>query len=220
MAELEQSRHESTYHLCDELAALNAAGDLVDVLPYLGRALGLQGLACLAGSSRQFRQACIDLAEQTAYVLLLEALPPVKPSNTLAAVAKAAAAVPAPSAADQRLQPVLWLVHVAPSVAASALAAADVLQRLMHLPHVPLQHAQQLVAAGVRMPYTQLLSAARSMVAGVELWVQSQQQLGVASDIPAAAVAICCGEGLVSTHASERTTVWNQLLLPQVVPTT
>jgi hypothetical protein len=97
---------------------------------------------------------------------------------------------------------VLWLVHVAPSVTASAMAAADVLHRLVHLPYVDLEHAQQLVAAGVRMPYAQLLSAARSMVAGVEVWVQAQHDLGVASDVPAAAVAICCDEHLVSTHAS------------------
>jgi hypothetical protein len=98
-------------------------------------------------------------------------------------------------------------VHVVPSVTASALAAADVLQWLVHLPHVRLQHAQQLVAAGVRMPYAQLLSAASHMVAGVEVWVQAQQQLGVASNIPAAAVAICCGQDWVSTHAAGRTRV-------------
>uniref|UniRef100_A0A383WDR5 Uncharacterized protein n=1 Tax=Tetradesmus obliquus TaxID=3088 RepID=A0A383WDR5_TETOB len=31
------------------------------------------------------------------------------------------------------------------------------------------------------------------MVPGVEVWVQAQQQLGVQTDIPAAAVTICCG---------------------------
>jgi hypothetical protein len=218
MAEVKHSTRASTDHLPEEQEAFNAAGALVDVLPCLGRALGLQGLACLASSSRQFRQACVDIAQHNAHVLLLEALPPVKPVETLAASAQAAASAVSPPV-DRRLQPVLWLMHVAPSVSASALATADVLHRLVHLPHVPLQHAQQLVAAGVRMPYAQLLAAARSMVAGVELWVQAQQQLGVASNIPAAAVRICCGEGLVSAHAAERTTVWNQLLLPQVVPT-
>jgi hypothetical protein len=42
----------------------------------------------------------------------------------------------------------------------------------------------------VRVSYAQLLAAANSMVAGVEVWVQAQQQLGIQTDIPAAAVAI------------------------------
>jgi hypothetical protein len=40
--------------------------------------------------------------------------------------------------------------------------------------------------------YAQLLEAARKLVAGVEVWVQAQQQLGVPTDIPAAAEAMCC----------------------------
>jgi hypothetical protein len=36
------------------------------------------------------------------------------------------------------------------------------------------------------------------MVAGVEVWVEEQQQLGIQTDIPAAAVAICCGKEWVS----------------------
>jgi hypothetical protein len=83
-------------------------------------------------------------------------------------------------------------------LAGTALAAADVLQRLLHLPHVPLQHAQQLIAAGVRISHAQLLAATRDVVAGVEVWVQAQQDLGITSDLPAAAVAICCGREWVS----------------------
>jgi hypothetical protein len=48
------------------------------------------------------------------------------------------------------------------------------------------------VKAGVRITYAQLLAASRSMVAGVEVWVQAQQQLGVQTDIPEWAVAVCC----------------------------
>jgi hypothetical protein len=176
--------------------------------PYLGKALRLQGLACLASSNRQLRQECVDTAKQNACELLLMALPPVKALETLvasAAAAAAAAAVPAPSAANQRLQPVLWLVHVAPSTAARALAAADVLQRLVHLPHIDLQHAQQLVAAGVRVPYSQLVSAASDMVTGVEVWVRAQQQLGVANDVPPAAVQCCSGQDWVSSHVAGTT---------------
>jgi hypothetical protein len=34
----------------------------------------------------------------------------------------------------------------------------------------------------------------------VEVWVQAQQQLGIQTDIPAAAVAICCGSNWVSSR--------------------
>jgi hypothetical protein len=63
---------------------------------------------------------------------------------------------------------------------------------------VPQGLAKQLVAAGMRISYAQLLAAAHSRVAGVEVWVQAQQQLGVQSDIPAVAMGICCNEDWVS----------------------
>jgi hypothetical protein len=69
----------------------------------------------------------------------------------------------------------MWFLGLSPCVGRSAVAAADVLQRVVHLPHVHLQQAKQLVAAGVRIPFAQLLGAANSMVAGEEVWVQAQQ---------------------------------------------
>jgi hypothetical protein len=71
-------------------------------------------------------------------------------------------------------------------------------EQLLAMPNVPLDVAKQLVSAGMRVSYAQLLAAAHSMVAGVEVWVQAQQQLGIQTDLPAAAVAICCGEDWVS----------------------
>jgi hypothetical protein len=56
----------------------------------------------------------------------------------------------------------------------------------------------QLVAAGVRIRYAQLLTAANSMVPGVEVWVQAQQLLGVRTDIPDVAVAVCCASEMSS----------------------
>jgi hypothetical protein len=53
--------------------------------------------------------------------------------------------------------------------------------------------ATRLVAAGVRISYAQLLAAANSMVAGLEVWVHAQEQLGIQTDIPAAAEAVCTG---------------------------
>uniref|UniRef100_A0A383VKT1 Uncharacterized protein n=1 Tax=Tetradesmus obliquus TaxID=3088 RepID=A0A383VKT1_TETOB len=49
-----------------------------------------------------------------------------------------------------------------------------------------------MVAAGMRITYAQLLAAADRMVAGVEVWVKAQQQLGIKTDVPVAAVSICC----------------------------
>jgi hypothetical protein len=71
--------------------------------------------------------------------------------------------------------------------------AAAVTERLLSLPDVAMKFAKQLVAAGMRIKSAKLLAAANSMVAGVEVWVQAQQALGVNTDIPAVAVAICCG---------------------------
>jgi hypothetical protein len=74
----------------------------------------------------------------------------------------------------------------------------DVTKQLLYLPAVPLDCAKQLMSGGMCVTYAQLLAAANSMVAGVEVWVQAQQQLGIQTDIPAAAVAICCGGEWVS----------------------
>jgi heme/copper-type cytochrome/quinol oxidase subunit 1 len=74
------------------------------------------------------------------------------------------------------------------------LADANVQQRLTHVPHVPLQQAQQPVAAGVHISYAQLLEAASSMVAGVEVWVQARHQAASFNlfVIPVEVFAICC----------------------------
>jgi hypothetical protein len=158
-------------------ASGGAACSVLDVLPYLGGELRLQGLACLASSSRQLRRDCIELAGQNARALLLAALPAVSADKGLAATAAAAAAAAAaqlpakgPAAACRCQQPVLWFIEILPSYAASSvLAAADVVHRLVHIPHVPLQQAGKLAAAGVHISYAQLLAAARNMVAGLEV---------------------------------------------------
>jgi hypothetical protein len=97
---------------------------------------------------------------------------------------------------QQHKQALAWLAAVllrnAPAL------TIEVTERLLRVPSIPLVAAKQLVAAGLRVTYAQLLAAARSMVAGVEVWVQAQQRLGVHTDIPALATAICCGEEWVS----------------------
>jgi hypothetical protein len=88
---------------------------------------------------------------------------------------------------EQHRQAVVWLLLAVPAVAAAA-TTADLLS---HIPTVSLDWAMQLVETGVRISYAQLLAAARSMVAGVEVWVPAQQQLGIQTDMPAGAVAVC-----------------------------
>jgi hypothetical protein len=85
----------------------------------------------------------------------------------------------------QSLQAAAWVVQAAP-------AAAYTVEVLLRAPSVPLNIAKQIVSAGTRVGLTPLLAAASSMVAGVEVWVQAQQELGIQTDIPAAAEAICC----------------------------
>jgi hypothetical protein len=95
------------------------------------------------------------------------------------------------------MRSVTWLLKVAPTAA----KAAGVLESLVQLPSVPLGWAVDLVSAGVRISYAQLLDAVNSMVKGVEVWVQAQQQLGVGTDIPLAAVTICgAGSATASSH--------------------
>jgi hypothetical protein len=65
---------------------------------------------------------------------------------------------------------------------------------LLSVPNMPLDASKQLVSAGSRFSYAQLLAAAHSMVAGVEVWMQAQRELGVPSDVPAAAEAIWCSD--------------------------
>jgi hypothetical protein len=218
MTELEQSLPHLFDTIDQHVSRENegSACSVLDVLPYLGMELGLQGLACLASSSRQLRHDCIELARQNARVLLLDALPAVKADQGLAATA---AAVQSPAAGAAAacgcLQPVLWILRQLPPCSVSSAVAEDVVQRLVHVPHVPLQQAQQLVAAGVRISHAQLLAAASSMVAGVEVWVQVLKQLQrmdfsdltnqlrILRDIPAEAVAICCNrDPWVSPHTA------------------
>jgi hypothetical protein len=89
----------------------------------------------------------------------------------------------------QHKRAVAWLLRTAP---AAAVTASSVSEQLIHIPGVPKDWAELLVAAGVRFSYAQLLAAANSMVAGAEVWVQAQHELGITTDIPKVAVAICC----------------------------
>jgi hypothetical protein len=137
--------------------------------------------------------------------VLLPALEAAAKANTAASAAAgeaAGASTPAPAGTSwaekvlqQRLHSITWLLHHTPKAA----AAAGVADHALQVPAVPLQCAKQLLAAGMTLTYAQLLHAADSMVARVEVWVQAQHELELQTDIPQAACDICCQ---VSWHST------------------
>jgi hypothetical protein len=154
---------------------------LCDVLPYCSERLGLQGLACLAASSKQYNETALATTASDAAFLLKHA----QLSETAAAAGTAAAPSHSVSLSlEQHTQEVAWLLRAVPSATTAAI------EHLLRVPSVPISVAKQLVSAGVRMRFSQLTLAAEKMVQGVEVWVVAQRQLGVMTDIPGLAVAL------------------------------
>jgi hypothetical protein len=141
--------------------------------------LGAQGLACLALSNKSAFKTVEDIVCCDGMALLDAALGTARDSGQ-----------------QQHIEAVGWLS--AQLLQKAPTAAAEVTSRLLKQPTVRLDVARRLVAAGMRISYAQLLAAANSQVQGVEVWVQAQQQLRIQSDIPAAAVTICCSNHWVS----------------------
>jgi hypothetical protein len=161
-------------------------GKIVEALhscPLLCTILGLQGLACLSTVSNVLLNACAVIVCRSADELLTQTFKQL------------ASGTPQQQQQQhkQQLSAVAWLLHAVPTAATEQLKV-----QLLYVPVVPLQQAKALVAAGIRISYAQLLAVANSMVAGVEVWVQAQQQLGIQTDIPALANKICCGKHWVS----------------------
>jgi hypothetical protein len=163
---------------------LNELVDVLHISPICTK-LGLGCLACLATCSKEISSTIESVFVRDNLGLLDSALDSARQQSEQQQHKRAAAWLAA------------ILLRKAPAL------AADVSERLLHLPSVPLATAKQLVAAGVRVSYAQLLAAAHSVVAGVEVWVQAQQQLGVAADIPEVAMAICCGHDWVSASLGD-----------------
>jgi hypothetical protein len=152
--------------------------------PALSAKLGLQGLACLAACSRSLKDACC-------YKTCLNALGLL---DTLLLLEKNT------QLSEQHKQAATWLVKLLHRVANKA-TIAGVAGRLTLVPSIGIDVALQLVAAGMHITFAQLLAAADSMVAGVEVWVQAQKELKVKSDIPQAAYTVCCSSKWVSGTA-------------------
>jgi hypothetical protein len=155
------------------------AADFLQECPALCEKLGLDSFTRLATCSKTLKITIESVLVRDSLSTLDRALETARQSQQ-----------------EQHKQAVAWLAAMLLRKAPAL--AVDVTKRLLYLPSVPLATAEQLVAAGVRITYAQLLAAAHSMVAGVEVWVQAQQRRDVHTDIPALAVAICCGEDWVS----------------------
>jgi hypothetical protein len=138
---------------------------LLQTCPVLCTELGLQGMARLATSSKSMKSTCSSLVSLGPASWLVFAM----------CIHNDA----------QRLKAAVWVLQAAPQAAYTA-------EVLVRAPSVPLHIAKRIVSAGARVTFTSLLAAASSMVAGVEVWVQAQQELGIRTDIPSAAEAICC----------------------------
>jgi hypothetical protein len=172
---------------------------LLDVLPlFRGTRLDLQGLACLSTCSKQLKRICLAVMRSEAGRLITDALEAAAAltdqGDVLLALARDYPAMQQHIISRrgwQRQECTVWrLLRVTPT-SMTAAAAASLGQRLFSIPEVPLDKAKQLVAAGVRITYAQLLAAVDSAVAGLEVWVLAQQELGIETDIPAAAATIC-----------------------------
>jgi hypothetical protein len=170
-----------------------------DVLSNCSRHLGLRGLARVAASSKQLGHSCTTIITRDTLQLALAEVEAAQQFAVHLQESKAdfisgAQDVAWPSeeaeelyaAQVQHLQDLVRLLQLKPAVA----EAAQVIDSLLHVSMVPDHVAVQLVAAGVRITYVQLLGAANSMVEDVEVWVQAQEQLGITTDIPPAAVAV------------------------------
>jgi hypothetical protein len=162
---------------------------LLSVLSCCTRQLGLQGLACCAACSTELRDACRSSARLDATSLI---------EKELEALLESASAHNIPDGTGLHAVSLLLQSLSQLDTPAAAAAAAGAAGTLITLPRVPLQHALKLVDAGMRVSYSQLLSAADNMVAGVEVWAQAQQQLGIETDIPQVAFEVCAGLTKVS----------------------
>jgi hypothetical protein len=185
----------------------NSDNPLLDILPYCtAEQLGLQGLACLAASSKQLRTISLGFLPKDGSMLLpaleaaakaraaeLAALPP-KAAIAGAAQAALAGASRAEKEYKQRIHAVEWLLLHTPTAA----VAEGVADRALQVP-LPVHRAKLLLAAGMTITYAQLLHAADSMAEGLERWLQAQWELRLQTDIPQAAYDICIYVSWVST---------------------
>uniref|UniRef100_A0A383WCZ2 Uncharacterized protein n=1 Tax=Tetradesmus obliquus TaxID=3088 RepID=A0A383WCZ2_TETOB len=135
---------------------------------------------CMCASSKLLRSAWLQLLRQQP-----------DPAWLLAAVADAANAR-TPKLQAKATAVVRWLLHSLPE--ARLAEHPSVPAGLLAIPSVPCQLAETLCKLGVKVPYKEIVAAARQRVEGVEVWIVAQssdrfnlsptQSCRRASDIP------------------------------------
>jgi hypothetical protein len=170
--------------LTSEADELKETESLCDIITYCSKQLGLQGLACLAASSKQLRKASLAVVCSDAAFLLVD---------TVKAAAATAALYDESKYKNwhtyKHKKALAWLLQEDPTAVKTA--APVTVQLLLLVPCVPLHVAEQLVAAGMCVSFEQVCAAARSRVAGVEVWIQAHLHMAVTSDIPRSAIEMC-----------------------------
>lgn len=157
----------------------------------LGRgAFDIIGICRLCASSRQLQQQILHLLAAGSYLLARQLL-----HKTLQQVSAAAEPEVRLSSREKPIwqleRGISWLLSEVPIP--QQLIVNDT-PHFISIPRIPWSTTKQLVAAGARVTYQQLLSAAHNGLQGIHNWVLAQQQLGVRTDVPAAAEAVCCVE--------------------------
>jgi hypothetical protein len=147
------------------MQAASSEQRLQNVVHVLGSRLGVHALARLAVSSKAFHKSCTRIVRQDAASIM------VKHLETAAA---------AQQVDEQQLAAVTWLLRQAPAAA----TAAGVSDGLAMLAGVPLDWAEQQVAAGVRIALAQLLTAANRMVLELRCGCRHSSMCSMASHPP------------------------------------
>jgi hypothetical protein len=137
---------------------------LLELLELLveNNSLDVLSLLCLGSCSKACRSAAASLLVNGAHFLL---------PNTVKLAAKKAAYRYSYS---EHVQAVTWLLQGAASarVFGTFLAAPGAAAQYL-ITKMPLELAEQLLKAGLRFSYDQLMQAVRAHTAGVEVWVQA-----------------------------------------------
>jgi hypothetical protein len=132
----------------DQAMAVESGMDeasLPELLLYCSKHLGLQGLACLAASSRGLRTACQSVLQTDAVSLLIDELRTAELDESLMR----------PEIKLRHAQAAAWALRLAPTAATAAGVTEQLLCQPMSRPH-----ALQILESGVKVSYAQLLAAA------------------------------------------------------------
>lgn len=156
--------------------------------------LGAEGVARLSASSKHFKQLLIQQLTAGERHLARRWL--------LTAVQQAAScrygkvSLEEATTFGTACSTIDWLLKTA--LISPEMLAQDSVQYLS-IPNVPLNICEQLVKAGVRVNYEDLVSAARNCVERLHHWVQACDNVGSSATLEPSVRAVCCHTFTVSS---------------------